>query len=103
MTDNRFECGCERGGDCTKTTMCQVQDMADELEAMQTRVAELEDLAHRRFALIKTGIEREKQLRERIAELEKALRMFADDKDDCVSPGMKRLAEAALQEDDDDR
>jgi hypothetical protein len=36
----------------------------------------------------------------RIAELEGALRMFADDKDDCVSPGMKRLAEAALQEDD---
>ena len=30
------ECGCERGGDCTKTTMCAIdhalQDQADELD-----------------------------------------------------------------------
>ena len=37
--DNRFECGCERGGDCTKTTMCQVQDMADEIERLNGLVA----------------------------------------------------------------
>ena len=37
------ECGCERGGDCTKTTVCAIgsalDDQADELE----RLRELED------------------------------------------------------------
>lgn len=31
--DNRFECGCERGGDCTKTTMCQLQDALEDKDA----------------------------------------------------------------------
>jgi uncharacterized coiled-coil protein SlyX len=39
MKDNRFECGCERGGDCTKTTMCQVQSA---IEDSEERIAELE-------------------------------------------------------------
>jgi DNA repair exonuclease SbcCD ATPase subunit len=68
------------------TYWLDIAEAADELEAMQTRVAEieeifddiLEDLAHRRFALIKTGIEREKQLRERIAELEAELNRYRD-------------------------
>jgi hypothetical protein len=68
------------------TYWLDIAEAADELEAMQTRVAEieeifddiLEDLAHRRFALIKTGIEREKQLRERIAELEGAMQEFCE-------------------------
>jgi hypothetical protein len=36
MMNNRLECGCERGRDCTKTTMCRVQreleDSASELD-----------------------------------------------------------------------
>ena len=30
--DNRYECGCERGGDCTKTTMCAVQSALEDAE-----------------------------------------------------------------------
>lgn len=41
MSDNRFECGCERGGDCTKTTMCALQS------ALEDRDAEIERLRKR--------------------------------------------------------
>lgn len=30
----RPQCGCELGGDCTKTTLCAVNQVADDLEAM---------------------------------------------------------------------
>jgi DNA repair exonuclease SbcCD ATPase subunit len=87
------------------TYWLDIAEAADELEAMQTRVAEieeifddiLEDLAHRRFALIKTGIEREKQLRERIAELEAQLKVWKPDTsyDGHVCPGCGRKYEQA--------
>ena len=32
MQYNRYECGCERGGDCTKTTMCAVQSALEDLQ-----------------------------------------------------------------------
>ena len=43
-------CDCERGGNCTRTTMCHVQSVVDDLngeheievERLQARVAELE-------------------------------------------------------------
>jgi hypothetical protein len=31
-TINRFECACEHGGDCTRTTMCKLQSVSDDLE-----------------------------------------------------------------------
>ena len=46
--DNRFECGCERGGDCTKTSMCALQsaleDKDSEIEALKESRAEWERL-----------------------------------------------------------
>ena len=44
MNPNHY-CGCERGDDCTKTTMCYVQnveqDLSDELETATTENSEL--------------------------------------------------------------
>ena len=42
MSDNRFECACEHGLDCTRTTMCKVQDIADELKAAKIHITALE-------------------------------------------------------------
>lgn len=47
MSDNRFECGCERGGDCTKTTMCALQS------ALEDRDAEIEELRECELDLLK--------------------------------------------------
>ena len=39
------QCGCERGGDCTKTTMCQLQsameDQAEEIARLKAENAKL--------------------------------------------------------------
>ena len=51
MLDNRFECGCERGGDCTKTTMCAVQELADELAALETAYDVIESITTKYGAL----------------------------------------------------
>jgi hypothetical protein len=40
--DNRFQCGCELGDDCTKTTMCHVQTaIEDEQEEIERLTAEI--------------------------------------------------------------
>lgn len=40
-------CGCEIGGDCTKTTMCYVQiveqDLNDEIEILEEKLKEYTD------------------------------------------------------------
>ena len=42
MSDNRFECACEHGLDCTRTTMCELQSISDELEAAKRHITALE-------------------------------------------------------------
>jgi hypothetical protein len=39
---NNFECGCERGGDCTKTSMCALQNAVE--DAVEELKAEIEIL-----------------------------------------------------------
>ncbi len=31
---NGFECGCERGDDCTKTTMCHIQSVVEDKDTI---------------------------------------------------------------------
>ena len=90
MIDNRFECGCERGGDCTKTTMCQVQDMVDALEAKDQRIEQLEaklydsENAYRWLkSELRTNAKIIGEQRDTIEQLEAALRIF--------DPGMNSL------------
>jgi len=41
MMDNRYQCGCERGGDCTKTTMCKVQAATEDYVEVLERVRDI--------------------------------------------------------------
>ena len=45
MRDNRYECGCEFGCDCTKTTICAIQsaveEKQEEIDALQEEIEEL--------------------------------------------------------------
>lgn len=59
MSDNRFECGCERGGDCTKTTMCALQSALEDkdveierLRAALERIREAADLLQAKYQKI---------------------------------------------------
>jgi len=54
---NSFECGCERGGDCTLTTMCAVQTVAEELEEAQITLLAVKKLAEAAFWRAKTAKE----------------------------------------------
>lgn len=46
ITDNRIECGCERGGDCTRTTVCQLKSaIEDYVERLNIAVVAIERLA----------------------------------------------------------
>jgi len=39
-----YECGCERGGDCTKTSMCFVQNvLEDQREELQNQIRDAID------------------------------------------------------------
>ena len=44
MKRHTVECDCERGGDCTKTTVCAIDSaLQDQAEEYEYRIAELEE------------------------------------------------------------
>ena len=58
-----IECGCERGGDCTKTTVCAMNNALEDLREALDRVRELplkitddEPSPHRMAQLIEDAI-----------------------------------------------
>ena len=57
---NTLECGCERGDDCTKTTMCHVQSVAEDRDELLDRIRDITKLDIMSFSMItriKTALE----------------------------------------------
>ena len=77
--DNQYECACEHGENCTRTTMCKVQSA---VEVTEYRIKELEADNKQLVAALEAGgstivevhkIGKINQLEARVAALEKAL------------------------------
>ena len=49
MTHPLPECGCERGGTCTKTTMCYVQSAMEDLQELVMELEAKLETAHQKI------------------------------------------------------